>query len=692
MSKKKPNKDQKPLPKKEIRKEQVQKEKLAVRTHEKELPLSNNRNKSGIQRWGGWILFAWAFVLYANTLGHQFAFDDAIVISENQFTQKGINGVGDLMTRDFFEGIYGDKGMELSGGRYRPLSLVSFAIENQLFGAEKKMPNGSPQTDAEGKPRYDYPVRLGHFVNILLYALTALLLFELLNRWFWAEDGIAVAIPFVVGLIFITHPIHTEVVANIKSRDELLALLLLLVSFLCMHRRSTSHSIGYMGLGIVAYFGAMLAKEHAFTFIVIFPFTLYVFDKYKSWGEIVKICCPYWATAIAYFVLRSSMVGGIAAETNMDLMENPFAGVAAGEKFGTIAYILLKYILLLIFPHPLSSDYSREQIPLVGFGNPLALLGLLLYIGMAAWVLIRLWNRDKYALAILLYFIPLSLTTNILFNIGAPMGERFLYLPSLGFALALGLGLSQIFKFKTWKEFIKTPIALGLVAIIALGFSAKTLLRNPDWYDNETLFSADIHNSPNSAKMNYYYGNTLLKKYLGATPPNQPDTALLSIAEKHFLRAVEIYPRFHTAMYNVGLVNVHRKNGEKAVQYLLKTLEIQPGHLMSIEQLGRAYGELLKDFPNSEKYLLLALEINKQRGASTNLADNYQGLGNINAMQGKFQEAVPFFLEAIKLAPTTVNNYKNLGYTYLNLGNREEAMKYLQKAKELEPGFQIPQQ
>ena len=682
MSKKKPTKGQKTEPKKEIKQK-----KLAKPTE----ALSLNPSKSLFQKWGGWVLFGLAFLLYANTLGHQFAFDDAIVISENQFTQKGVNGIGDLMTRDFFEGIYGDGGMELSGGRYRPLSMVSFALENQMFGQPKKLANGSLQKDTKGNQLYDYPVGLGHFVNILLYALTALLLFELLNRWFWAEDGILSALPFIIGLIFVTHPIHTEVVANIKSRDEILALLLLLVSFLSLHRRATSNTLLWTGIGVAAYFGAMLAKEHAFTFIVIFPFTLYVFDKHKSWGEIAKACLPYWVAAMLYFALRSSMVGGIAAETNMDLMENPYAGVAMMEKFGTIAYILLKYIILLIFPHPLSSDYSREQIPLVGFENPLAILGLLLYIGMAAWVLLRLWKRDVYALAILLYFIPLSLTTNILFNIGAPMGERFLYLPSLGFALALGVGLQQLFKFKRMSEFLKTPIAMGLVAVIAIGFSIKTITRNPDWYDNDTLFSADIHNSPNSAKMNYYYANTNLKNYLSVTAPNQADTALLTIAEQHFKRAVEIYPKFHTAMYNVGLVYVQRKNGPKAVEYLLKTLELQPNHLMSIEQLGRAYGELMKDYPNSEKYLKQALDINKQRGATVNLADNYQGLGNINAMQGKFQEAIPYFLEAIKLSPNTVNNYKNLGYTYLNLGNRAEAMKYLQKAKELEPSFVIPQ-
>jgi hypothetical protein len=92
-----------------------------------------------LSKYGGWILVLLAFVLYSNTLGHKFAFDDSIVITDNTFTQKGLAGIPDLVSRDFFEGVYGEGGMELSGGRFRPLSLVCFAVENQFFGKVKKI-------------------------------------------------------------------------------------------------------------------------------------------------------------------------------------------------------------------------------------------------------------------------------------------------------------------------------------------------------------------------------------------------------------------------------------------------------------------------------------------------------------------------------------------------------------------------
>jgi Tfp pilus assembly protein PilF len=688
MSKNKKHKSKKLQSPKKEEKGTAKSEQKKVNPPKSKQSLGTKNKLTALNLWGGYILAALAFLLYFNTLGHQFAFDDAIVITENQFTQKGTAGIGDLMTRDFFEGIYGDGGMELSGGRYRPLSLVSFAIENQLFGKKKKLPDGSLAKTAKGEQLYEYNPALGHFVNVLLYALTGLLLFQLLRRWFVEQMGWSVAIPFFAGLLFMAHPIHTEVVANIKSRDEILALLLLLISFLQLQGALRGKQPPWrLAIGLLAYFGAMLAKEHAFTFILLFPIGLHVFNRDKTWGDVVKVTWPYWLAAAAYFMLRWAMVGGVAAETNTDLMENPFYGVPFMQKFGTIALILWYYIQMLFFPHPLASDYSREQIPLVGFDHPLAILGLLVYLAMAYWAVTKFWKRDVFAFSILLYFIPLSLTTNILFNIGAPMADRFLYIPSLGFCLAVAYGLGLLLKTQKEQNFFKNPITIGFTAVAILLFSIKTISRNPDWYNNKTLFSKDVQASNNSAKMNYYYANTIFREYLAQPANAAKDTSVLSTAFKHFKRAMEIYPQFHTAMYNLGLIEVQRKNGKAAEDYFLKTLELQPGHILSIEQLGRVYGEFLRDLPKAEQYLLQAVEINTQRGATANLSQNYQGLGIVYAMQQQYNKAIPIYLKAIELDPNVAVNYLNLGITYQQLGDQQKAKQYIDKAIQMDPSL-----
>jgi tetratricopeptide (TPR) repeat protein len=140
-------------------------------------------------------------------------------------------------------------------------------------------------------------------------------------------------------------------------------------------------------------------------------------------------------------------------------------------------------------------------------------------------------------------------------------------------------------------------------------------------------------------------------------------------------------------MYNLGYVNTLKKNGKKAEEYLLKTLELQPGYLNGIEMLGRVYGELLNNLPLAEKYINQALVINTQRGVKDAMANNYQHLGIVYAMQQKYPEAVKVYTEAIKLNPNEANNYLNLGITYQQMGNQAEAKKYLDKAFELNPAL-----
>ncbi|MCK5029515.1 MAG: hypothetical protein KAR57_07770, partial [Bacteroidales bacterium] len=241
------------------------------------------------------IIIALTFMLYGNTLFHDYALDDALVITENEHTLSGFAGIDDIFSEEFFSGFFDQKDKKLvAGGRYRPLSMVTFAIEWQLvmgtpfdgvnkLTLEKRMnKNASPKyilpsqkllkdlsrtihtenrelriqqqesilnnektlTDHEKllilsnlermQSKRSLLLFVSHFLNVLLYALTALVLFILLERlfsnhksdkWYWS-------LPFVASLLFLAHPIHTEVVANIKGRDEILSLLGVLLATL----------------------------------------------------------------------------------------------------------------------------------------------------------------------------------------------------------------------------------------------------------------------------------------------------------------------------------------------------------------------------------------------------------------------------------------------------------------------------
>ena len=164
------------------------------------------------------ILSILAIGLYAQSLSFGYVLDDTMVIEKNQFVQKGFDGIGDIFRFESFRGYFGEQKQLLEGDRYRPFSLATFAAEIGLFGKGKTF--------------------FGHFINLLLYALTAILLYRVLLFMFPKEEETAsnietsnfklqtfLSIPFLATLLFIAHPLHVEVVANIKGRDEILALL-----------------------------------------------------------------------------------------------------------------------------------------------------------------------------------------------------------------------------------------------------------------------------------------------------------------------------------------------------------------------------------------------------------------------------------------------------------------------------------
>ena len=92
--------------------------------------------------------------------GSGYVFDDGLVITENAFTTSGLAGLPEIFTQDAFVGALGDSG-QVAGGRYRPLSVATFAVEWELFG--------------------EAPF-VGHLVNVLIYALSVVLLYRLIER------------------------------------------------------------------------------------------------------------------------------------------------------------------------------------------------------------------------------------------------------------------------------------------------------------------------------------------------------------------------------------------------------------------------------------------------------------------------------------------------------------------------------
>jgi len=591
-------------------------------------------------------IFFLVFAIYGNTLSHQYALDDTIFIVGNKYTQKGIEGIPDILTHDAFVGAYG-QALELSGGRYRPLSLVMFAVEYELFGLNP------------------FP---GHLINLLLYALTGIFLYLLLMRLLPDQN---LWVPLITSVLFIVHPIHTEVVANIKSRDEILGLLLLIGVLYTLFKGKRS----YLAVSAVLYFFALLSKENAITALAIIPMTLYFFSDSKLKSILLKTI-PFVVVAVIYLLLRANYAGTLGDRESTDIMDNPFLHASAADKYATITYIAGKYIALLFFPHPLSYDYSYNQIPIINWTNLKAIFSFLIFAGMSIYALINIRKRSILAYGILFYLITFSIVSNVVFNIGAPMGERFIYLSSLGFCLCLSVLLAKLLKVNTGDRFnynIKWLIPLLLIVSTA---SYATVARNRVWKNNLTLYETDVKTAPNSARTHMYYGVILINR-----SGKQPKSDMLNTAIDELRKAVEINPKFYHAYYNLGVAYQQKSDHDAAIACFNKVLEMQPLHIKSHYCLGISYGKGKGELDKAIYYLEKAMSFNYKR------PECYDNLGIAYAMKGEYDRAIAVFEEGIQKYPENAKLYMNLGITYANTNDTESADQYYQKAFALDPSL-----
>ncbi len=496
------------------------------------------------------LFFVLGFLLYGYSLFSDYVLDDQIVITDNRFTKEGMAGIGKILSKETFVGYFGEQRDLVAGARYRPLSLVTFAIEWAMFA-----PNEANLPKMKAGQKRDYngdefkTVRIvHHFVNIVLYCLSALLLYRVLLMLFPLKEDEEwyFNLPLVAALLFLLHPIHSEAVANIKGRDEIMSFLGVFGTLYYVLKYTETKSILRLVQAGIVFFLALLSKENSLTFLAIVPLTLYCF-KNDDRKKLLSSSAPLWIATLLYFIIRVSIIGYLLSNGKeiTDLMNNPFYGLVFNERTATVFFTLFRYIQLLIFPHPLTHDYYPYQIPIVNWSNPQSLAALAMYslAGLyAVWAVFK--HRSIVGYGILFYLITFSIVSNIPFSIGTFMNDRFIYLSSVGFCLIVAYGLVHFFR-----EENRRKIGLGLLVVLAGAYSLKTITRVPDWKNTLSLNTSAIEVSPNSARANLFYGVALFQE---AQKPGvgEPDRkTYMYKALPYIEKAVQILPSYGNALH-----------------------------------------------------------------------------------------------------------------------------------------------
>jgi tetratricopeptide (TPR) repeat protein len=591
------------------------------------------------------VLAVIGLIFYANTFSHEAAFDDRMAITSNEYVQRGVAGIPDILTHDAYESYLEQKNgsNQLAGGRYRPLSLITFAIEQQLMGI-----NEETVTDAkEALQKEQMHVR--HVINVLLYILSAIALLYLFRNYIFPNAPVAA---FLSVLLFTIHPIHIEVVANVKSRDEILSVLFIALTFIQAFRYKERGTKKHLILALVYYFLALLSKEYAVTFVALLPLGFYLFKK-ETIAASMKSVLPYLIPLGVYFLLRFSSVTDMAEGAEQNIMNNPYLYATGIQKIATKLLVMLYYIKLLILPHPLAADYSYNQIPYTDFSNPLVWLSVGVYIALVAGMVVLLNKRHPLSFAIAFYLFNLALICNLFFNVGAPMGERLVYHSSLGFTMVAGWMLYKAYeKIKPVNIANGSLAALMLAIIVLCGF--KTINRNKDWKNDTVLFITDVKTSPNSVLVN-----------------NNAAAAYMSLAKQ----AADPAER--------------KQNFEKAIAHFNKVLSINPTYTLARLNRGLCYFNM----GNPDKALPDWDTVRQQNPLQQNLSKYTSVLGQYyfnKGMQygkaGQHDSAAMAFGKGTTATPLDAEMWYNAGYAHLSAGRIPEARHAIEKCLQLAPG------
>ncbi len=613
------------------------------------------------------LLFGLACLLYINTLTHDYTLDDAIVIYDNEFTTKGFAGISDLFKHDTFRGFFKEEGKSnlVAGGRYRPLTPAMFAMEWGVFGR-------SPF--------------VGHLINLLLYGATGILIYLLFIKLLSNhKPQFAVFAAFFTAAIFLAHPVHTEAVANIKGRDEIMTLLLSLGALYLAWRAMEAQKKGlFLGAAILFFLG-LLSKENAITFLAVIPLTFFVFtkNKFTSWG---RLMLPMLGASFLFLGIRTAVLGSFdVGDAPIELMNNPFVKISGGqyvpvpfgEKMATIFYTLGEYLRLLVIPHPLTHDYYPRHIELMSWGNWKVLLSLVLHFGMGIWAVLNIAKKDLIAYGILFYLLTLSIVSNIVFPVGTNMSERFIYMPSLGFCFVL-----SVLAYRLGESQKNKQIGIVILGVMILLFSTKTFFRNAAWKDNYTLFTTDVKVSKNSAKLLNATGGELLAQ--AAKPENESRKDAMATEAKGYLnQALEIHPNYKNAHLLLGNAHFYLKDYANAEASYNQALALDPNFVDAIsnkasvhEELGKKYGSQ-GDHNRAIRYFEQVIKVDPGN------AKVLFFLGSSLRVVGQAQAAITRFEAALANAATRENDariYNEIALAYKALGDEAKAQAYLLKA------------
>lgn len=521
------------------------------------------------------------FLIYSNSLKNEYNMDDSLVMTNTSL----VNGnFIDVFTQYSFT-------VEEGSFDYRPVSVATFYIENKIFGQK---------------------AAISHFINLLLYAILGILIY-----YFLIFIEVQYATALLITILFMVFPLHTEVVDNVKNRDEILAsifgfssLLVVLTSI----NKPNSKSLVFVVLFVIL---GMLSKSSflIFTvFIVLIPLVLIKRSKHNF--EIKKALKYFFIAAIGvlivlifkYYVFKESHAIRV-----VEYFENPLYFSTIIERILPSIYCIGFYLKLMVIPFNPSYYYGYNTVNFTNVYSIYSLIGISFILIIPVLIFFLIKNHKQGLLPIIigliLIYINIIAVSNLLKPLPGIVAERFIFNGSLGFIIVLIFIMQELLNQVVPKQ--KNMVLTVSSMAIIVSYGNASFARNSDWKSEIILYKNDIYCVSNSAKANEMLAN----KYLSLAVKNK-DRKFLNLSEHYFKRAVLIYPSYSACYNNLGYICYLKNNFSKAIDYYKESAQLSNKPLVYFN-IAKCYEKLSNvDLANSAYKKALMIQPNLNQLAS----------------------------------------------------------------------------
>jgi Tfp pilus assembly protein PilF len=581
------------------------------------------------------LLFIASFAVYIGCLSNDFVMDDYLHILSNPWI-KNPKYLAEIFSSSLWS--YGGGNTSL----YRPLIHVLFMGVYFLFGSD---PMGF------------------HLLNLLLHAGATVFFFlltvEILVKQ--ASTRAAIFAAFAASMLFATHPIHSESVAWVSGVMDLACAFFFLGS-LYLYARSDDAAGWRYWLSFGTFFLATLCKEPALLLAPIFVCYDWACSNNTTWcRERIPRYLPLLLVIATYSLMRVHALGGVAPVTHGH-------DLTAYEYLLNGCILFSRYLAMILLPVGLNVWHVFE--PVTSMATSAGLLGTAAtgVFAVCSWFCAR-HSRSALLgqLMFLLPILPALYIPGLTQGIENAFAERYLYLPSIGFALMAGAFICWVVRRGDRWYAIAALVVVAVVTVYSIG----TVRRAAVWKDSYTLWSDAVEKSPQSGTAHVGLGDAYRDQ-------NRIDEAI-----EQYRIGIALMPNTASVHADLGMLYARKGWIDAGMQQLQIALALEPESAVARNYLGVVYGNLGRH-ADAIAQLQLAIE------AHPRFALAYRHLGIAYYNSGRVWESIAAFERAIELDPDDADAHNNLGASFAVLGIWERAIAHFERAMELDPENPAP--